>query len=34
MITPPLIIDAAQVDELVDLLARAIAAFERTLSAR
>ena len=33
MITPPLIIDAAQVDELVGLLERAITAFERSLSA-
>jgi adenosylmethionine-8-amino-7-oxononanoate aminotransferase len=32
MITPPLIIDAAQVDELIELLGRSIAAFERTLS--
>jgi adenosylmethionine-8-amino-7-oxononanoate aminotransferase len=29
MITPPLIIDAAQVDELVERLERAIVAFER-----
>jgi adenosylmethionine-8-amino-7-oxononanoate aminotransferase len=33
MITPPLIIDAAQVDELVGLLERAITAFERSLLA-
>jgi adenosylmethionine-8-amino-7-oxononanoate aminotransferase len=33
MITPPLIVDAAQVDELVGLLERALAAFERTLPA-
>jgi len=32
MITPPLIIDAAQVDELVELLGRAITRFERELS--
>jgi 4-aminobutyrate aminotransferase-like enzyme len=31
MITPPLIIEPAQVDELVELLGRAIVAFERTL---
>jgi adenosylmethionine-8-amino-7-oxononanoate aminotransferase len=34
MLTPPLIIDAAQVDELVGLLERAILAFERTLPPR
>jgi adenosylmethionine-8-amino-7-oxononanoate aminotransferase len=33
MITPPLIIDAVQVDELVGLLGRAIIAFERSLPA-
>jgi adenosylmethionine-8-amino-7-oxononanoate aminotransferase len=31
MITPPLIIDAAQVDELIELLGRAITRFEREL---
>ena len=32
MITPPLIIDAAQVDELIELLGRSIAAFEREIT--
>ena len=32
MITPPLIIDAAQVDELLGLLERAIARFEREIT--